>query len=69
MLAAGGSGDLLAGIVAGLCCRKRTAVFDPYTCACAAAALLIAAGKSIQAFADPLDTAKAAARMAGEAWL
>jgi NAD(P)H-hydrate epimerase len=79
VLAAGGSGDLLAGFCAGIAAREIAAQrkgqmrkFDGYECACAAAALLIEAGKKMQAsqrFTDPLEIADIAASLAGEAWL
>jgi NAD(P)H-hydrate epimerase len=80
VLAAGGSGDLLAGLCVGIAGRtvaeKRrsglTENFDGYACACAAAALLIEAGKKAQTekrFTDPLEIAEIAASLAGDAWL
>jgi NAD(P)H-hydrate epimerase len=78
-LGAGGSGDLLAGLCAGIAARVRAqslrggsaAPAGVFACACAAAALLIAsAGKpASRRFADPLDLARAAAALAGDAWL
>jgi NAD(P)H-hydrate epimerase len=73
-LAAGGSGDVLAGFCAALAARMRGsgAAFDPYACACAAAALLIRAGQSPDLagrFTDPLEIADKAASLAGSAWL
>ena len=81
-LAAGGSGDLLAGFCAAIAARMhRTCMrtgsregrgYDPYDCAAAAAALLIASGKSDKLrnrFSDPLELADAAADLAGSAWL
>lgn len=78
-LAAGGSGDALAGLAAGLAARMRRAEkdgvgspFDPYAAALAACALLLEAGRRCEAerrmpgVADVLD---AAAKVAGEAWL
>jgi NAD(P)H-hydrate epimerase len=79
VLAAGGSGDLLAGFCAGIVARCRAAApqesvrgFDLYNCALAAAALLIETAKSPEhaaRFSDPLDLAERAAVLAGEAWL
>jgi NAD(P)H-hydrate epimerase len=73
VLASGGSGDLLAGFCAAIAARmSRQAVFDAYTCASAAAALLIAAGRSEEAqlkFTDPKEIAAKAASLAGRCWL
>jgi NAD(P)H-hydrate epimerase len=82
ILGAGGSGDLLAGLCAGIAGRMRRAarmqtnaaaansdIFDAYTCACAAAALLIAAGKKAHSFVDPFVLADNAAQLAADAWL
>jgi NAD(P)H-hydrate epimerase len=73
-LAAGGSGDLLAGFCAAIGARMMQdgQGFDGYVCASAAAALLIASFKSEELagrFLDPLEAADEAARLAGEAWL
>jgi NAD(P)H-hydrate epimerase len=73
-LAAGGSGDVLAGFCAAIAARMRKsgAVFDGYTCAAAAAALLIRAGQSPELagrFVDPEEVADKAASLAGAAWL
>jgi NAD(P)H-hydrate epimerase len=70
-LASGGSGDLLAGLCAGIAARMaRSGGFDAYTCAAAAAALLIASGGRLKTrFTDPLEIADMAADLAGEAWL
>jgi len=71
-LASGGSGDLLAGLCAGIAARmaRKGRGFDAYTCAAAAAALLIASGKRFKTrFTDPLEIASKAADLAGEAWL
>jgi NAD(P)H-hydrate epimerase len=72
-LAAGGSGDLLAGFCAALAARmSRTGSFDGYSCATAAAGLLIAAAsapENARRFLDPPDLADTAASLAGEAWL
>jgi NAD(P)H-hydrate epimerase len=73
-LASGGSGDLLAGFCAAIGARMMQdgQGFDGYTCAVAAAALLIASVKSEELagrFLDPLEVADKAARLAGEAWL
>jgi NAD(P)H-hydrate epimerase len=71
VLAAGGAGDLLAGFCAAIAARmKRSSCFDGYTCALAAAALLIETGRSIgNRFIDPLGLAEKAASIAGAAWL
>jgi NAD(P)H-hydrate epimerase len=73
-LAAGGTGDVLAGFCAAIAARmKKTGEpFDGYTCAAAAAALLIRAAQSPDLagrFADPLELAHRAASLAGAAWL
>jgi ADP-dependent NAD(P)H-hydrate dehydratase / NAD(P)H-hydrate epimerase len=73
-LAAGGSGDLLAGICAGIAARmaREERGFDAYNCAAAAASLLIAVAKADnlrKRFTDPLELADKAAELAGEAWL
>jgi ADP-dependent NAD(P)H-hydrate dehydratase / NAD(P)H-hydrate epimerase len=72
-LAAGGSGDLLAGICAAIAARMaRESRFDAYSCAAAATSLLIACGKTDdlrKRFTDPLELAGKAASLAGEAWL
>ncbi|QQO08060.1 NAD(P)H-hydrate epimerase [Breznakiella homolactica] len=73
-LAAGGSGDLLAGLCAGIAGRtaKRQPRGDLFSAAVAAAALLTAAGKAAAAdsgFCDPLTIAEAAAKLAGAAWM
>jgi NAD(P)H-hydrate epimerase len=71
VLAAGGTGDLLAGFCAAIAARmKRSAHFDGYACALAAATLLIETGRSIgNRFIDPVDLAEKAAAIAGAAWL
>jgi NAD(P)H-hydrate epimerase len=82
LLAAGGSGDLLAGFCAAIAGRmhalekraamyqNRPAAFDPYKVAAAAGTLLIASAEAGgKRFCDPLDLAKTAAALAGEAWL
>ncbi|MDR3160824.1 MAG: bifunctional ADP-dependent NAD(P)H-hydrate dehydratase/NAD(P)H-hydrate epimerase [Spirochaetaceae bacterium] len=73
VLAAGGTGDLLAGFCAALAARtKRADCYDAYTCAAVAVALLMEAAATpalSRNFADPLDLADAAARLAGETWL
>jgi NAD(P)H-hydrate epimerase len=72
-LSTGGSGDLLAGFCAALAARMaRLGIYDGFTCAAAAAALLVAAGRSEKAvarFGDPLELADVAADLAGLAWL
>jgi len=68
-LAAGGSGDVLAGLCAALAARNPV---DMYACARAAASLLIQAAKAKDiagAFFDPAELAQAAAALAGAAWL
>jgi len=70
VLAAGGSGDVLAGFCSSIAARPGTCAFDAYACARAAAALLVQAAKiSGGKFADPQEIAQAAAAVAGEAWL
>jgi NAD(P)H-hydrate repair Nnr-like enzyme with NAD(P)H-hydrate dehydratase domain len=81
VLSAGGSGDLLAGICAAIAARWRAAGsgpgktetgYDGYTCAAAAAALLLEACKSedtARTFRDPLELADRVAALAGAAWL
>jgi len=74
-LAAGGSGDVLAGLCASIAARsslQRKDSFDMYDCACAAASLLVEAAKTKDiagAFFDPAELAQAAAALAGAAWL
>jgi NAD(P)H-hydrate epimerase len=76
-LGAGGSGDLLAGLCAGISARARAqslrsgGAFSIFSCAVAAAALLVACAKepASRCFADPLDLARSAAALAGDAWL
>jgi NAD(P)H-hydrate epimerase len=72
-LAAGGSGDVLAGFCAAIAARQHAGTgFDGFSCALAAASLLQAAARSkplAGSFADPEDFAKAAAFIAGRAWL
>jgi NAD(P)H-hydrate epimerase len=79
VLGTGGSGDLLAGLCAGIAARVRAqslrggsaAPIDVFSCALAAAALLVACarGPASRCFADPLDLARTAAALAGDAWL
>ncbi|MDR0495457.1 MAG: NAD(P)H-hydrate dehydratase [Treponema sp.] len=67
-LAAGGSGDVLAGLCAALAARHKP--FDGYACMCAAASLLLQAAESIAGtFFDPAELAHAASAVAGKAWL
>jgi NAD(P)H-hydrate epimerase len=69
-LAAGGSGDVLAGFCAAIAARQKP--FDGYACACAAASLLIKAAESdgvAGAFIDPAELVRPAAAIAGAAWL
>ena len=70
-LASGGSGDLLAGLCAGIAGRMaRGSGFDAFDCAAAAASLLIASGGCFKTrFTDPLEIANKAADLAGQAWL
>ena len=70
VLASGGSGDLLAGFCASFMARMalNNRVPDIFTCAAAAAALLIQAGKDLESkgrITDPLDIADQAANLAG----
>jgi len=70
VLAAGGSGDVLAGFCSSIAARQKDGVFDAYACARAAGALLMQASKAIASkFADPAEIAQAASSIAGEAWL
>jgi len=73
VLAAGGSGDVLAGFCAAIAARSaQEGVFDGYTCACAAASLLVQAAESegiAGNFIDPGELARAAAAIAGNAWI
>jgi NAD(P)H-hydrate epimerase len=73
---AGGSGDVLAGLCAGIAARMRAAenrgggMCDLCRAATAAGTLLIAASRSAgRRFYDPLELAEHAALLAGEAWL
>ena len=79
-LAAGGSGDVLAGLCAAIVGRlSDNCVHDRlhdrnghklWLSACAAASLLVQAGKAVaDRFADPAELADAAADIAGAAWL
>jgi len=72
-LAGGGSGDLLAGICAGISARMaREGGFDAYDCSAAAASLLIASAKADnlrKRFTDPLELVGKTAELAGSAWL
>jgi NAD(P)H-hydrate epimerase len=63
-LGTGGTGDVLAGLIAGIAARTK-----PFDAARAGATLLAAAGRMLRGFADPLETAKAAAELAGKAWM
>jgi NAD(P)H-hydrate epimerase len=73
VLAAGGSGDILAGFCAAIAARtacKKS--FDGFACACAAASLLISAAKDksvAERFIDPAELLLPASRIAGGAWL
>jgi NAD(P)H-hydrate epimerase len=82
VLASGGTGDVLAGLVVGLGARaKKTAhfngvpiteSFDPFSVAVAAVALLVEAGKAAQeevGFCDAVEFARMAGRIAGATWL
>jgi NAD(P)H-hydrate epimerase len=71
VLAAGGTGDMLAGFCAGIAARQQAGQgFDGYTCMTAAAALLIKAAKGTAGrFIDPSELAPLAASLAGRAWL
>jgi NAD(P)H-hydrate epimerase len=71
-LAAGGSGDLLAGFCGAIAARMlhEGRSFDAYTVAAAASALLIASARYFKTrFTDPMELAGKAADLAGEAWL
>jgi NAD(P)H-hydrate epimerase len=71
VLAAGGSGDVLAGFCSSIAARQKGG-FDAYACARAAGALLMqaAGSKGIAGkFADPAEIAQAASAIAGAVWL
>jgi NAD(P)H-hydrate repair Nnr-like enzyme with NAD(P)H-hydrate dehydratase domain len=75
-LGAGGSGDLLAGLCAGIASRvyaeekRGNGKFDPYTVAATAGSLLMEASRRMgKRFYDPVELAKPASVLAGEAWL
>jgi NAD(P)H-hydrate epimerase len=75
-LAAGGSGDLLAGFCAGLAARlgagteNKLSTDSLFSAAVAAAALLAETGRRRKTvFGDPLELAGLASRIAGAAWL
>ena len=72
-LAAGGSGDVLAGLCAGIAARSAVMRnFDGYAVSCAAASLLIEAAKADGVrgvFIDPAELARPAAAIAGAVWL
>lgn len=77
-LASGGTGDVLAGLAAGIAARTIRAereggpTFDPFSAAAAAAALLMEAGRRAGAalgFCSAEDVAREAAAAAGSRWL
>jgi NAD(P)H-hydrate epimerase len=85
VLACGGSGDLLAGFTVGIAARCRRMSADAvadglragvptsellFRVACAAGCLLMEAARRVgRRFTDPLEIAREAAALAGEAWL
>jgi NAD(P)H-hydrate epimerase len=79
VLAAGGSGDLLAGLCAGLAARCTACGREDGKNGCgtgelagiasAAASLLAASARRVRGFCDPLELAGRAALLAGGAWL
>ena len=72
VLAAGGSGDLLAGFCAAIAARmaKSGSGFDAFSCAAAACSLLFASARCfMNRFTDPMEIADKAADIAGLAWL
>jgi NAD(P)H-hydrate epimerase len=73
VLAAGGSGDVLAGFCASIAARqKASGCFDGYACACAATSLLVRTAETDSIagrFVDPVELARAAAAIAGGKWL
>jgi NAD(P)H-hydrate epimerase len=78
LLGMGGSGDVLAGFCASIASRavnpgpRSPALLDGYSCMCAAASLLIKAAESKKIsgrFTDPEAITRAAAVIAGKAWL
>ena len=71
VLAAGGSGDVLAGFCVAIAALSGFN-FDGYTCACAAATLLVRAAETegiAGSFVDPGELARVAATIAGGAWI
>ena len=72
-LATGGSGDVLAGFCAAIAARNALeGGFDGYVCACAAAALLVRSAEAegvAGRFVDPQELTRAAAAIAGGAWI
>jgi len=67
---ASGSGASGSGASGSGALKSGASNFDAYACARAAGALLIEAAKSVAGkFADPSETARAAASLAGAAWL
>ncbi|MDR1024284.1 MAG: hypothetical protein LBL56_01050, partial [Treponema sp.] len=71
VLATGGSGDLLAGLCAGIALRRSSGP-DLFVCALAGASLLIRSAADPRVrnrFADSLELADIAAELAGGAWL
>jgi NAD(P)H-hydrate epimerase len=72
VLAAGGSGDLLAGLCAGIAARRGAFGPDLFACALAGATLLIRAAADPRVrnrFADSMELADIASDLAGRAWL
>jgi NAD(P)H-hydrate repair Nnr-like enzyme with NAD(P)H-hydrate dehydratase domain len=75
-LAAGGSGDLLAGFCAGLAARlgagseNKLSTDSLFSAAVAAASLLAETGRRRKTvFSDPTELAGLSSRIAGSAWL
>jgi NAD(P)H-hydrate epimerase len=74
VLAMGGSGDLLAGLIGALMARMRRnkTTIDPVLCAQWAATILLEAGHRLahtKGFQDPLTLAEIMGTVAGELWL
>lgn len=73
VLAMGGTGDVLAGLVGAVMARikRRTGVLDPYQAAIIGGILLVEAGKQVQkeGFCDPSVLVAAIGKIAGSLWL
>ncbi|TCW60762.1 bifunctional ADP-dependent NAD(P)H-hydrate dehydratase/NAD(P)H-hydrate epimerase [Treponema sp. J25] len=73
VLAMGGTGDVLAGLVGAVMARikRQTGGVDPYQAAVIAGLLLMEAGKTVQkeGFCDPTAVVAAVGKLAGSLWL